>query len=54
MEHGWVMLNWRTLYCATCRRERRHYASHDGEVCSWCGNVREGTSPAMYGAQPGH
>lgn len=49
MEHGLVMLNWRTVYCTSCRRERRHYTNHDGEVCSWCGTVREQARQPEYG-----
>ena len=49
MERGWLMTNWRTVYCAFCRRERRHFTNHDGEVCSWCGNVREQARQPVYG-----
>jgi len=49
-----VMATWRTVYCTSCRRERRHFTNHHGEVCSWCGNVREELRQPVYGTSVRH
>ena len=48
MERGWVMATWRTVYCTLCRRERRHFTTAHGEVCSWCGDGRSGEPGARH------
>ena len=43
------MATWRTVYCNLCRRERRHFTNTHGEICSWCGTVREEARQPVYG-----
>jgi hypothetical protein len=48
------MATWRTVYCNLCRRERRHFTNAHGEMCSWCGNVREEARQPVYGTSVRH
>jgi hypothetical protein len=47
------MATWRTVYCTSCRRERRHFTTAHGEVCSWCGNAISAEPDQGYEAASG-
>jgi hypothetical protein len=54
MESERGMATWRTTYCESCRRDRRHFTTAQGETCSWCGHRRERAAYPVYDTSVRH